>query len=330
MSYLILIFATVSIFAGIIEPEGVWDKKQIKTCFYDHESQLSETVLDSKKMMQSKYRAAPGSLSQNHQERVQSIITKEFSEELTEIHFTGWKKCSETDDYDLIVIAGEKYEMNLKIPKEITNILPKAYTPIIVKGIGNILGAEANYDASSNTLKAVLSPSYLGMASIGFGTEIKVEKKCESECGEDIQNEIKVTKTHAKKSFVILTDEREFTAVHEFGHVASLRHEHAHPQAPSSFKCFYYAGHKDLENLSNNKPRKSFLKEEVGSTAEILTKFDSNSVMSYCHGFTYIEKENNLPYIVMRPLREMNPQHRYLSIIDRFTLRSIYEDKPLN
>jgi len=177
------------------------------------------------------------------------------------------------------------------------------------------------------------------MASIGSGTEIKIEKEClgteegkdkEKKCIGESVNHIEVVKTHHKKSFVILTDEREFTAVHEFGHASGLRHEHAHPWAPYSLKCLYYAGFKDLKNLSEGKPRRSFLREDVGNTAEIMTMFDSSSVMNYCHGFTYIDKKGNYPYQILQPLRERSPFHRYLSVKDRYTLFSTYKAQPLN
>ncbi len=103
----------------------------------------------------------------------------------------------------------------------------------------------------------------------------------------------------------ISADERlALTALHEFGHLAGLVHEHARPEAMKDPKCSI--------------PE---FKESLGEETEILSTtrygaYDTNSIMSYCHIYNILFHTG-----AVTPIE--------LSSGDKATLRALYQKKRL-
>lgn len=63
---------------------------------------------------------------------------------------------------------------------------------------------------------------------------------------------------------------RKGQLIHEFGHIAGLRHEHARPEAAEDQRCIHY-------NLAAK------TSEGTGATAEYVGPYDPKSIMNYCY-----------------------------------------------
>jgi hypothetical protein len=109
--------------------------------------------------------------------------------------------------------------------------------------------------------------------------------------------------TTGEKAYVYLATVDRTTTVHEFGHIAGLRHEHAREEAFKDSNCRKVRGHDH---------RGDPLKENLYVTSEIPFSYDSFSVMNYCY---------------INPLRaQINSGSKSaLSEVDKKTLRLIYK-----
>ncbi len=72
-------------------------------------------------------------------------------------------------------------------------------------------------------------------------------------------------------SHVALYTQNRGTVVHEFGHVAGLRHEHVNKASKTDPNCQNFAVTLDFDNL-----------EPAYATAEFVTDYDPQSIMNYC------------------------------------------------
>ena len=220
--------------AGIIEPHVVWDKKELKTCFFSDNEQLALTRLQTKKNTKDYFDFSPKKLSKRRRENVRNIILNEFTEERTGIHFTGFKDCSEVSDPDVIVM--------------------RAAAKIFILDV----------------------PEFHGRAVIGEDGHFQMESDANGNFvlqKDGSYNEGYFNKS-GKTAFVALRTTNAGTIVHEFGHVAGLRHEHIRAEAEQDSNC-----HK----LRVNWPTK----EKLYDSAQIETNYDSLSIMNYCYLQSY-------------------------------------------
>ena len=80
------------------------------------------------------------------------------------------------------------------------------------------------------------------------------------------------------KSTVLLSVMHPMTIVHEFGHLAGLRHEHIRPEAKIDSSCYY----RERRMFGEGKIRSYIIPEPIGPTAVLYSRYDSKSIMSYC------------------------------------------------
>lgn len=107
-----------------------------------------------------------------------------------------------------------------------------------------------------------------------------------------------------KIATVALNTVRTTTIVHEFGHVAGLRHEHIHPDAKEDPQC-----QGDSSPINLNKPDKL---EKIYDTAIFHTDYDHESIMNYCYYFRRRpEIDQGLKFVLspndIKTLQEMYP-----------------------
>ncbi len=236
--------------AGIYEPHTTWDKKEIVTCFYSEKSQLIGTNLVSYDYAKKELKFLPRALSTSEREQIARTVRAHYREDLTGIHFTGFKDCSQTEEPDLIVLEAK----------------------------GRFV---------------IFDPSFAGRAVIGQAGEMSITG---SEHG--------FFSKSGRVATVALSAVRTTTIVHEFGHVAGLRHEHIHPDAKHDEQCL---GSSSPVNM--NKPHKL---EKIYDTAIFHTDYDSQSIMNYCYYFRKRpEIDRGLKFVLSKKdietLQEMYP-----------------------
>jgi hypothetical protein len=208
--------------AGIIEPKTLWDKNKIVTCFYNEKPQLIGTAVKSYDHARKHYRFRPKELSRREKQKVTEVALRNFSEQRTGIHFVGFKDCSQTPSFDLIIMEA------------------KGRIPILSR------------------------PSFNGRAVIGEDGELA--KMPNGDTGFFDKSGLIPT--------IALTVQKAGTIVHEFGHVAGLRHEHIHEDAPQDKNC-----ESPLVPIDFDKPESI---EKPHSTTLFHTNYDPQSIMNYC------------------------------------------------
>lgn len=208
--------------AGIIEPKTLWDKNQVVACFYNSKSQLDGTILKDYNHAKKHFKFRPKELSKNEKRKVVDVVLRNFSAARTGIHFVGFKDCSETPQYDVVVMEAK------------------------------------------GTIPLLSRPSFNGRAVIGEeGVLSSLENGDTGFFGKS-----------GLISTVALTVQKPGTIVHEFGHVAGLRHEHIHQDAYQDENC-----ESPLVPLDFDKPESI---EKPHSTTLFHTSYDSQSIMNYC------------------------------------------------
>ncbi len=220
--------------AGIIEPHVIWDKKELKTCFFSENDQLALTRLQTKQNTKDYFDFSPKSLTKRKRENVRNIILNEYTEARTGIHFTGFKDCSEVSDPDVIVMRAAAKIFLLDMPE------------------------------------------FRGRAVIGEDGFFQIESDNEGNFvlqKDGTYNEGFFNKS-GKTAFVALRTMNAGTIVHEFGHVAGLRHEHIRAEAEQDRNC-----HKSRVNWPTE--------EKIYDSAQIETNYDHLSIMNYCYLQSY-------------------------------------------
>lgn len=110
----------------------------------------------------------------------------------------------------------------------------------------------------------------------------------------------KVLRSHYLKSYLVVSKLDPMTIVHELGHVLGLRHEHIHPDTVKDTRC-------------TNKGTTQFERSSPAPTAVVLTQYDAESIMNYC--------------VTQDPKRNKKSGWKFLSELDKQTLRTLYQNK---
>ena len=237
-SLVIVAMASLQTFAQatIYEPFVLWDKSDIKVCFFNKPEQIIATKyrLDKKSLKEQEF--TPSYLSNDEKNEIRTLVQETYTKEKTGITFTGFKNCSEEANYDVMIIKAK----NIK-----------------------------------RILKPDISVPFGGRSSIGR---------------EGIYSEQGFVETNPTiKPTVLFTEMSPYTINHEFGHLAGLRHEHAHPDAKTISQSCRYSNSSEILNSA------------------VIKAYDPNSVMNYC--------------------RRLENRNLNLSPADEETLRSIYDNR---
>lgn len=176
-------------------------------------------------------------------EAIKETIMKEFAPERTIVSFTGWKKCNE--------LSSSEYDVRIKPTGDLEQAIGAAgRSPI---GDHSIYLPETGYTQDLSVPQGdVLLWDPITFTGLGFDIKPFVGRM---------------------PSKVFLS----YTALHEFGHVAGLRHEHLHfADVPNDQKC-------------NPQLIKKFEAEKPATSTHFYGDYDSYSVMNYCW-YNYIVK----------------------------------------
>lgn len=143
------------------------------------------------------------------------------------------------------------------IKTTINNTFTKATTGIHFNGWKNC-SEEATADVlimKAEKVKGFIfkkRPPFKGYASIGENGAVTSEGR--------------FVKSYQTKPFVILYTFDPAIIVHEFGHLAGLRHEHVHPEAKKVDSSCYSA----------------LYSKEITTEYSVVTEYDRASIMNYC------------------------------------------------
>lgn len=196
------VLISTSVHAGIIEPHVIWSKKELKTCFFDDNSQLAQTILETKENTKKNFDFSPKKLRKKQKQAVYDVITKEFTPKRTGIHFTGFQDCSKVSNPDVIVMRAASKVLLLDSP---------SFRGRAVIGEAGMFETKHEYNSETDTNEYIIEKD--GTYHEGF-----FEKS-------------------GKTAFVALRTTNYGTIAHEFGHVAGLRHEHIREEANNDKNC---------------------------------------------------------------------------------------------
>jgi hypothetical protein len=222
---------------------------------------------------------------------VQKIVEQEYTLERTGITFFGWEDCSSLapDQYDLMI-----YQDNILLP---TNDIVQSYRKFDAEGSATLgQGAAEQIKTETNVVTKI------SIKSRGF-------------FGRNILKPVmyllyRPTFRETEKYFHAV-EELQMVALHEFGHVAGLRHEHIRSEAKQDPNC------KHLQ-----KPKPDAVLEEIMTTAVSVTEYDPNSVMNYCWGATLAAMGN-----VLNTLPNVPDETLYEVVKDEVTNQKTYHIK---
>jgi len=167
---------------------------------------------------------------------VKSVIQREFTAERTGIYFTGFEDCAAAPDSDVFVYTGNS-DPNPKRKHDSGGLLGESEI-----GEGGTVVDEKSDEGFTYKKKKVFYMMYLYS-----NRQRKVPNA-------DYLYALKVT------------------ALHEFGHLAGLRHEHVWAEAQSDFNCRL---HRKGDVAFNTQ-------EPIFKSTQVATAYDSNSIMNYC------------------------------------------------
>jgi hypothetical protein len=185
--YLTLLFISFHSWASVYEPNVVWDKSEIEVCFMDETRQKNETQISSYAIIGLLWGINPKPVTSTQSKKVKEALEQEFTQEKTHIQFTGFEKCSETSNADLVVMNNEsfvlfnKFEYNIfagmasigqsgvqsefgfveKSPLKAFMLLKSFEKSVIIHEAGHVLGLrhehileEANDDPACNDMSS--------------------------------------------------------------------------------------------------------------------------------------------------------------------------------
>lgn len=270
---LALVPAAQSAFFSVGEPQIVWSKKPatISVCWVP---ELTSTTANffAEATTITKAASIPSHLlsppSADEKAAVRALITREFSAKRTGISFTGWHDCRPKNE------KAQVYLFSLSARDEFIETLINPALPPIPDGQGSL---------GQNGVREEYTDIH-GVDGAGYRS-----------------------KNTQKKSYVFLKrweysmtrvqplERLLYNALHEFGHLAGLRHEHIRPEAQDDPYCALTGT--DLRTTEHLVPR---------LTAETFSTYDPYSIMNYCYlhlleyetGFRFYSKtpEASLPF----------------------------------
>lgn len=214
---------------------------------------------------------------------VQKIVEQEYTTSRTGISFVGWEDCQSltSEQYDLMIIQD-----NILLP---SNETVEKYRSFNSEGSA-VLGQGAAEQLKTETNQAT-----------------RVVRKSKGFFNRDVMKPVMYLLYRPSfrmyDPYFHALEELQMVALHEFGHVAGLRHEHIRSEAKNDPNC---------KNMQEPKPGTPV--EELMSTAATYTDYDPNSVMNYCWGATLAKFGN-----VVNELPNIPDESLYTTVKDRVT-----------
>lgn len=229
---------------NLVEPYVVWSKKQVSVCYASSKDFTKTQLPDSAPELRE---AAITSFTAAQKTLIKTAVTGAYSSAATGIEFVGWEECSKKPESDAYLF--------------------------------HISDAEQ---------------PFLGIASIGEAGNYGYVDVPLDQTGKNKSRVFGMFKDPSKKAFVGINtallsdkialkvdDNLKLTAIHEFGHLAGLRHEHADPtMMVLNEKKIPVSQDLNCQTVGFE------VKELPFQTTFKTSVYDANSIMNYC--FLYV------------------------------------------
>jgi hypothetical protein len=233
---------------GLAEPMTAWPKQDLRICFENNKTESGDLAFPESEM-----------------KLIRETVNEQYTPARTGVHFVGWDECNDLLDRQRIIpdvvllrmrpdelvstAQGLTYSASLA-RKNIEGALQKAVDNSLV-GSGTLVENPKN----AEDFKVVKLPT-------GRRIIYRVLLSYSGACRLDW---VKVPPEECTKGYVL----------HELGHVAGLRHEHARKESNSDPNCY---GRQAIKVLASREPQGS-------SASTYSSDYDSESIMNYCHLF---------------------------------------------
>ena len=229
MKVLLLLFAYIN-FAQATPRSSAeylsrWKKLEINVCWLDNRPIQKQDFTNRRLGEVDPLMESRTTFNSIYKAKVQEIVSAEYTKERTGIHFIGWKSCQEMEQYDLVIITADTYAPEIFEDDFFFNYL-----------LGQaVIGRIDNWLTSSNMPEDKKSYVYLNLDTQGLAPLVSVFDGVLS------------------------------TALHEFGHVAGLRHEQIRLEAQVDPICTKFS-----------------LGEKPNKDTRFFSVYDPTSIMNYC------------------------------------------------
>ena len=234
-AFIILMFVSFQSFGSVFESNISWLNKNVKVCFARAVNWDESRITEDFLFDDEPSEGQAVNYSTSEKVRIKKVINQNFTANVTGIHFIGWKDCDEQDDSDVFIYKSIRAE-DLLMGK-----------------------ASIGYKAKLSRIP--------NQREIGYIRDMSIIKK-----------EFILINTEGIERYKgLLRYEEVFdrTVMHEFGHLAGLRHEISRVKEARSDSNCIETGNFDLP---------PYLVEKMGPTAKSVSDYDSNSIMNDCFG----------------------------------------------
>jgi hypothetical protein len=237
-------------YSGAFEPTARWDQNEVRVCWLDFaEFKKNEVLLDDSLYFKESSLFHSNSIESS----IQSLIQSEFTPEKTGVYFTGFQKCRTQapggrPDADAILALEQVDSFD-----EIIEGGASIGMSIVDLFLGQIVRRDPAEDEGMPSLVIqVPFESIFHSKTLGYEESIRL------------------------------------TALHEFGHLAGLHHEHAayRGEALQDPYCLSSPYAEDLKkglDQSLALVPKNYTENLFDLKGAIRSGYDSRSIMSYCH-----------------------------------------------
>lgn len=210
-------------------------------------------------------------LETKSKEAIKSLIQKEYNSQRIGVEFTGWKDCGDEAKADVIIFT--------------THDSPH-------ESLNDFIMGELPY----------------GQATIGEAGDYNSKREVFFKPANHLKPFVFIRMVDASEGFKISPLKAlKLTALHEFGHLLGLRHEHARDEA------------KNDPNCSTTETYKTKYSESLDKSTAFYGVYDPNSIMNYCH-LRMLKKKVGLKFTVKNNF----------SITDFFNVTPFYPAKAVN
>jgi|GEM_PF-6983837 len=275
---------------SIVEPAAKWHINELETCW-----------LDAGMAAYGEDAATIREFTDEEKTFISGKVNEQYTISATGVAFIGWRLCSDLKkEGKETILTLRKGTADLATSAAISIVRDKTTGAEVGTGLGR--GKKVKGDDGTLLKYVPLEANETIAANIIFGLE--------AYCG---GARMKLSKEKCYQG----------VALHEFGHVAGLRHEHIRPEAIASLGCDLTKAFEDFTKTAGT--GKSTFAEKLGESAELRGEYDPRSIMNYCY-LNVLERMRVMDDQGLTTKAASEDEIKMeLSAGDRATLKSLYQ-----